>query len=282
MDMSNFEVANVDPVWLVTAGVLIVVAVALLVWALWARRRSSKRSERLQGRFQAEYERAAEADGRKQAERDLEHRLVRHRDVELVDVDASEADRYARAEEELRRSFVDDPRDAARGLTQAVLRVATARGYAALDDGVLDLISVDHPEPVAALRRSLDDLDSAQGGQVTEASRRVFLDARAVAECLLDDERPGRAAQAGPLTEDPAAPGHRADRGTAAGPRASDDAEDGGAATGGADPDDPDGPSVDDRADDASGDDEIPRWRAPDRGAAENAPVRAPVRGRRH
>jgi hypothetical protein len=56
---------------------------------------------------------------------------------------------------------------------------------------VLDLVSVDHPEQVAAMRRSEAEMQKAKGADLTEASRQTFLDARVLAERLLAEGRAG-------------------------------------------------------------------------------------------
>lgn len=206
------DVTAIDPVWWVVIGVVLVAIVLGLV--MWASRRKSKRSQRLRQSFRSEYDRATGSGKRKEAEQDLERRLARRREVALKDLPDTDADDLQSHIDVLGREFVDGPQGAARGMTQLVGRIAVARGYVATEQGVLDLVSVDHPEQVASLRRGLDELDRTKGAELTEASRRVFLDARVLAERLLAEGTVGQLSAtdtaseapvpgAGPTTGDP-------------------------------------------------------------------------------
>ena len=184
------DLSAIDPVWWVVIGVVVVLLVLGLL--LMAARRRSKRSQQLRKSFPSEYDRAKGSGNRKQAEADLERRLARRRDVDLADLDDASAEDFATHIEVLEREFVDGPQGAANGMTQLVGHVAVARGYVATEEGVLDLVSVDHPEQVASLRRGLAQLEQTKGADATEVNRRVFLDARVLAERLLSEGRTGR------------------------------------------------------------------------------------------
>ncbi|MCC5949974.1 MAG: hypothetical protein JJT89_16090 [Nitriliruptoraceae bacterium] len=201
----TIDITMIDPVWWIVLGVVVVVLGALLIW--WARRRAY-RSERLRGQFRSEYDRTTSATGRKEAEADLERRTARRGEVELSDLDADDAERLQHDLDELLRSFVDGPRGAALGMAQQVGRVAAARGYLATEGSVLDLVSVDHPEQVAALRRSEAAMERASGADLTEASRQTILDARALTHRLLAEGRAGHLEVQG-LERPPAAPQDR-------------------------------------------------------------------------
>ena len=185
------DLTMIDPVWWVVLGVVVLLLVGLLGWSA---RRKARRSERLKGQFKSEYDRTASVAGRKETEADLERRTVRRSRVSLVDLDESDAGSLHQHLDELLRSFVDGPQGAALGMTQLVGRVAAARGYVATEGSVLDLVSVDHPEQVAALRRSEAGMETAKGADLTEASRQTFLDARVLAERLLAEGRAGHLA----------------------------------------------------------------------------------------
>lgn len=189
------DLTMIDPAWWIVSGVLVVLLVGLLVWSV---RRKARRSERLKGQFKSEYDRTASLAGRKETEEDLERRSARRSRVNLVDLDESDAGSLHQHLDELLRSFVDGPQGAALGMTQLVGRVAAARGYVATEGSVLDLVSVDQPEQVAALRRSEAEMQRAKGADLTEASRQTFLDARVLAERLLAEGRAGHVERAVP------------------------------------------------------------------------------------
>ena len=182
------DLTMIDPVWWIVLGVLVVVVIGLLVWS---RRRRTQRTERLKSQFKSEYERTASSSSKKKAEEDLERRSVRRSRMDLAELDESDAESLEQHLDELLRSFVDGPQGAALGMEHLVGRIATARGYVATEGSVLDLVSVDHPEQVAALRRSEAEMEKAKGADLTEASRQTFLSARVLAERLLAEGRAG-------------------------------------------------------------------------------------------
>ncbi|MEX2420842.1 MAG: hypothetical protein WD670_03390, partial [Actinomycetota bacterium] len=194
MNGAPMDLSAIDPVWWVIIGVVVLLIVFALI--AMASRRRAQRSQRLRKSFRSEYDRAKGAGSRKEAEADLERRLARRRDVDLTDLDEASAEDFAAHIEVLEREFVDGPQGAANGMTQLVGRIAVARGYVATEEGVLDLVSVDHPEPVASLRRGLADVERTKGAELTEVNRRVFLDARVLAERLLAEGRTGRFSEA--------------------------------------------------------------------------------------
>jgi hypothetical protein len=180
------DLTMIDPIWWIVLGVLVVLLLGLLVWSA---RRKANRTERLKDQFKSEYDRTASSSSRKQTEEDLERRTARRSRVDLADLEESDAASLEQQLDELLRSFVDGPQGAALGVTQLVERVANARGYVATEGSVLDLVSVDHPEQVAAVRRSEDEMQKAKGAELTEASRQTFLDARVLAQRLLAEGR---------------------------------------------------------------------------------------------
>ena len=180
------DLTMIDPIWWIVLVVLVALLLGLLVWSA---RRKAHRTERLKDQFKSEYDRTASSSSRKHTEEDLERRTARRSRVDLADLEESDAESLEQQLDELLRSFVDGPQGAALGMTQLVERVANARGYVATEGTVLDLVSVDHPEQVAAVRRSEAEMQKAQGADLTEASRQTFLDARVLAERLLAEGR---------------------------------------------------------------------------------------------
>ena len=189
------DLTTIDPIWWIALAVVVVLLIGLLVWS---GRRKADRTKRLKGQFKSEYDRTASSGSKKKAEEDLERRIAQRGEVDLTDLDESDAESLQHHLDELLRSFVDGPQGAALGMTQLVGRVAAARGYVAGEGQILDPVSVDHPEQVAAMRRAVEEMDKAKGAELTEASRRVFLDARVLADRLLAEGR------AGHLTEEQA------------------------------------------------------------------------------
>jgi hypothetical protein len=176
------DLTAVDPILLIALGVALL---ALVVLAVWAGRRRSQRTKRLKTQFKSEYDRTVDESRRRPAEEELERRMERRQEVDLIDLDEAEADDIHDQIDDLQRAFIDGPEGSARGMTQLVGRIAISRGYVATDEGLLDLVSVDHPEQVAALRRALTLMDQVKGLSRTEASRQVFQDAKILAERLL-------------------------------------------------------------------------------------------------
>ncbi len=194
------DLTTIDPIWWIVLGVLVVVVIGL---AVWSGRQKADRTERLKGQFKSEYDRTASSSNKKQAEDDLERRSARRSRVDLADLEESDAEGLEQHLDDLLRSFVDRPQGSAVEMTQLVGRVATARGYVATEGSVLDLVSVDHPEQVAAMRRAEAEMEQAKGSDLTEASRRTFLDARVLAERLLAE---GRAGHLGADESEPSGP----------------------------------------------------------------------------
>lgn len=187
------DLTTVDPIWWIMLGtVILILVVGLLVWS--GQRRAS-RTDRLKGQFKSEYDRTASSSGRKDAEEDLELRTQRRSSMRLADVDESDAASLQQQLQELRSTFIDGPQRAALGMTQLVERVAVARGYVAAESNVLDLVSVDHPEQVATVRRSERDMEKAKDADLTETSRRTFLATEVLVLRLLAEGRQGSRAK---------------------------------------------------------------------------------------
>lgn len=97
---------------IIVAALVVLTLVALLalgiVLAITVRR---KRTERLRTSFSEEYDRAVEKTGdRGEAERILEQRLERRRQLQIRDLSPPEGRRYAEEWGAVQTRFVDDPR----------------------------------------------------------------------------------------------------------------------------------------------------------------------------
>jgi hypothetical protein len=144
---------------LVVAIVVGVLLIAAVVAALRARQRNSLRE-----RYGSEYDRTvADADSRRQAERELRERTERREQLDIRPLDPLAAQRYRDEWRVVQERFVDSPAEAvaqAHGLVSAVLR---DRGYPTTDeDERMSMLSVDHA----------DVLDHYRSGMRTEQSWR--------------------------------------------------------------------------------------------------------------
>src|SRR5215472_12562819 len=99
-----------------TVTIVIAVLVVLVLIALGFALRTGlryRRSRQLHSRFGVEYERAVDATGdRDEAERGLEQRVKRRRELQIRDVSPQARDHYAGEWRAVQRRFVDDPRAA--------------------------------------------------------------------------------------------------------------------------------------------------------------------------
>ncbi|MFP5308229.1 MAG: hypothetical protein ACLGIR_01450 [Actinomycetes bacterium] len=185
-----------DWVW-IAAGVAVLALLTLVVVAL--RRRASRR-RRLRTHFSSEYDRMLLEGRRRDVETALEERLDRRREIRATPVDRDEADRLRGLLDDLLVGFVDAPAATAAAAVEVAGAAAIARGYRPADgadrpvtahgkvgvDDALDLASVDHPDPVAALRRAEQQRrDGGDGDGATERARRVVLAARSLVDLLL-------------------------------------------------------------------------------------------------
>lgn len=175
---------NIDTNMLVVLGILallVLIGIALLV------RRS--RSRHLAQRFGPEYERTVERTGsRSKAEADLAAREKRVRKLEIVPLQANEAQRYRMDWQSLQARFVDNPRTAVAEADLLVRDVMMRRGYPMAEfDSMAELISVDHPHVVEHYRAAHDIALRERQGQVdTESLRQAFVHYRALFADLLE------------------------------------------------------------------------------------------------
>lgn len=185
---------GIDPVGFVA---LLVLFVAVVVCGILATGRRRLRTASLAERFGAEYGRAVDgARSRRRAESALSERIERRADhgTRVLDPEARAGFRARLGQ--LQAGFVDGPAFAARAALELVMEAAVARGYqnsglaACLDD-----VSVDHPELVADLCRSLA---AAEEWATTEHHRESFVHARALCQRILaEGEHPAGAEAAG-------------------------------------------------------------------------------------
>ena len=174
------------PVWLaVLIVVAVVVVVALVVWRAMA----SRRTQKLQERFGAEYDRTAnEIGSRRQAESELAAREERRQQLNIRPLPSEARRRYVDQWQGVQAQFVDAPAAAVAAADGLVSSVMGDRGYP-MDDfeqRAAD-VSVDHPQVVENYRAAHAISTRAAGGDATtEDLRQAMQHYRALFEELLE------------------------------------------------------------------------------------------------
>jgi hypothetical protein len=151
----------------IVIAVLVVLALIALGFALTMGLRY-RRTRQLRDRFGPEYERVVEATGdRGQAERSLEGRVERRRELQIRELSPADRDQYAGEWRAVQSRFIDDPGGAVDGADALVSRVMTDLGYPEGDfeQHAAD-VSVDHAEEVSGYRSAHSVLLSSARSQV--------------------------------------------------------------------------------------------------------------------
>jgi hypothetical protein len=173
--------------------VLIAVGLALTRWVRYSR------SRQLRSRFGPEYERVVEAAGdRGQAERSLEQRVERRRELQIRELSPADREQYAGEWRAVQSRFVDDPKGAVDDADALVSRVMTELGYPEGDfeQHAAD-VSVDHAVAVPGYRSAHAVLLSSARSQVaTDDLRQAMVHYRELFAQLVG-EPPVPAATAG-------------------------------------------------------------------------------------
>ncbi|WP_067538367.1 hypothetical protein [Nocardia crassostreae] len=172
---------------------LIIVLAAIAVLALLAVALIPRaRSRRLRDRFGPEYDRTVQhAQNRRVAERALTEREKQHSQLDLRDLSEDEKRRYTMQWAQVQEQFIDDPVAALTNADHLVTAVMTDRGYPAEDyDQQLDILSVEHAQPLEQYRIAHDITGRAGQGQVTtEDMRTAIVHYRALFEDLMNGHR---------------------------------------------------------------------------------------------
>jgi hypothetical protein len=171
--------------WLLIAAAAVIV-IALVAWAIAARRRSSQ----LRDRFGDEYDRTVErADSRRQAEIDLRDRARERERLDIRPLPAAARNRYVEEWLVIQQRFVDQPAAAVNDAESLLTRVMADRGYPDDFDQHVDVISVDHPRLVENYRSAHTVRERAGTSQATtEDMREALVSYRALFEELLGDD----------------------------------------------------------------------------------------------
>jgi len=172
--------------------VLVLLVVALALWAVRQRRTASLRQ-----RFGGEYDRAVDRAGsRREAEQGLTE-IARRRDaLELHPLSAAQRHSWTEQWGAVQARFVDAPAEAvadARDLLPALMR---ERGYPVEDfDSRAALLAADHPVVVGEYRAAEDAYrrHEASGGSSTESLRQALVHYRALFEALVSPDGDGDA-----------------------------------------------------------------------------------------
>ena len=170
-------------VWIVIA-IVVLLAIAIAVFLMMRK----KRTERLQGRFGPEYERAISEKGdRRKAEAELDERERRRAKLDVRELDPREREEFSGRWTEVQTRFVDAPGTAVKHADSLVQEVMRARGYPVDDfeQRAAD-VSVDHPN-VAENYRAAHAISLANDHEraTTEDLRQAMVHYRALFDELL-------------------------------------------------------------------------------------------------
>jgi hypothetical protein len=177
---------NATPLqWIIVAGVVVVVLVAVAAW-LFSRK---KQSERLQQRFGPEYDRTlGELGGRTKAEAELRAREKRVEHFSITPLAPAEAARFSQAWNALQGRFVDNPKEVVVQADQLVRELMLKRGYPMGDfERRAADISVDHPAVVEHYRAAQTITARDERGEAdTEELRKAVVHYRVLFDEMLD------------------------------------------------------------------------------------------------
>jgi hypothetical protein len=167
---------------------LIIVAIVAIVIVGFAFMRPRRGSRRLRTRFGPEYDRVVqEHSSRDEAERELQAREQRHKDLNIRPLDPAVRERYRTEWLAIQEHFVDSPGGAADEADELITSIMTEQGYPdeGYDQRVADL-SVGHARSVDHYRRAHEIGDRAGGdGASTEELRQALKHYRALFDELL-------------------------------------------------------------------------------------------------
>lgn len=152
----------------VTIVIAVLVVLALAVGLALTTGLRYSRSLQLRSRFGPEYERVVEATGdRGQAERSLEQRVERRRELQIRELSPVDRHQYAGEWRAVQSRFVDDPRGAVDEADSLVSRLMTDLGYPEGDfeQHAAD-VSVDHAVAVPGYRNAHAVLVSSARSQI--------------------------------------------------------------------------------------------------------------------
>lgn len=165
---------------------VIVLAIGIVVFLLWQRRRS----ERLRARYGSEYDRTVAGLGRRRAESELANRERRVEQLNVRPLGAAEREHYVLQWRQLQALFVDDPRGAVTQADRLLDEVMNRRGYPLEDfDQRMADLSVHHGRVLDNYRAAREiTLRHRRGEATTEDLRRATVYFRALFVDLLESD----------------------------------------------------------------------------------------------
>jgi hypothetical protein len=165
---------------------VIVVAIAIVGFLLWQRRRS----EQLRARYGSEYDRTVAGLGRRRAESELADRERRVEQLNVRPLAAAEREHYVLQWRQLQALFVDDPRGAVTQADRLLDEVMNRRGYPLEDfDQRMADLSVHHARVLDNYRAAREiTLRHRRGEATTEDLRRAMVYFRALFVDLLESD----------------------------------------------------------------------------------------------
>jgi hypothetical protein len=171
---------------LMIVAIVVVLAVAALVWIYIERRRN----QRLRARFGPEYDRTVQAVGPARAATVLADREKRVSAYKIRKLNQEESTRFSDAWRRVQAKFVDDPAGAVTEADLLVTEVMTTRGYPMSDfDRRAEDLSVDHGQVVKHYRAARDiAARHAQRTASTEDLRQALVHYRALFADLLEEQ----------------------------------------------------------------------------------------------
>jgi FtsZ-interacting cell division protein ZipA len=175
--------------WIILAGIVAVVLIALTAWFIHRR----KQSHRLKEHFGPEYARSVDDLGsRSKAESELKAREKRVERLNIVPLTPSEAARFSETWRDLQGRFVDNPKGAVVQADELVRELMLKRGFPLGDfEHRAADISVDHPEVVANYRAAQTIAIRNEHGEAnTEELRKAVVHYRALFDELLEVKEP--------------------------------------------------------------------------------------------
>lgn len=173
--------------------VVVLLAAGLLAW-------NAQRRARLRQRFGPEYDRAiADHGSRREAEKELQAREERHRQLDIRPLDPQAREAYRTGWAAVQEHFVDTPADALSDADRLIRRVMSDRGYGTLGyEQRVATLSVEHARTLEHYRAAHDISTRAAAKEAsTEELRQGMVHYRALFQELLvvDDSGSGTGAQ---------------------------------------------------------------------------------------
>ncbi|MGA7412787.1 MAG: hypothetical protein WBW33_20075 [Bryobacteraceae bacterium] len=168
--------------------VAVVAVLAIGIAALFMQRK--RRTEKLRTKFgEAEYSRAVDKDGRRNAEAGLEGRAQRVEGFHVRPLAAGDRARFVESWRGVQARFVDGPAGAVTEADQLLGDVMATRGYpvSAFEQRAAD-ISVDHPLVLENYRKAHEiALQQIRGQASTEELRQAMVHYRTLFEELISE-----------------------------------------------------------------------------------------------